>query len=194
MVGALPLPVSEADLATIRRFHSEFIGQRTALRFRSFGRAPAPSIRPTVSCCSGSDREGQLGSYLVREEDFRCVKALQASNLIVPVVGDLAGPHAIQTVARWLEERGVGVSAYYTSNVEDYLWRDGSYGTFAENVRALPWTRDGVIIRTYFGQGMGGPLPGMSASPGSYSTRSSSNQPRRCSTRSQAVLRCRTCR
>ena len=170
LVGALPLPVRETDLATIRRFHSEFIEQGTALRFRSFGRAPRPFYPTYRELLLGRDREGQLGSYLVREEDFRRVKALQASNLIVPVVGDLAGPHAIQAIARWLEERGVGVSAYYTSNVEDYLWRDGSYGTFAENVRALPWTRNGVIIRSYFGQGMGGPLPGMSASPGSYST------------------------
>ena len=148
MVGALPLPVSEADLATIRRFHSEFIGQGTALRFRSFGSAPRPFYPTYRELLLGREREGQLGSYIVREEDFRRVKALQASNLIVPVVGDFAGPHAIQAVARWLEERGVWVSAYYTSNFEDYLWRDGSYGTFAKNVRALPWTRDGVIIRT----------------------------------------------
>ena len=40
LVRALPLPVSDADLDTIERFHQEFVAQGTALRFRSFGRAP----------------------------------------------------------------------------------------------------------------------------------------------------------
>ena len=79
------------------------------------------------------------------------MKALSASNLIVPVVGDLGGTHALPEIGRWLERRGVAVTAYYTSNVEDYLWREGTYPAFVANVRALPWAENGLIVRSYFG-------------------------------------------
>jgi hypothetical protein len=49
----------------------------------------------------------------------------------------------------------------YVSNVEMYLFRNGVFGRYAENVRALPVSPNGVIIRSYFGRGpmirMGGP-------------------------------------
>ena len=168
LVRALPLPVSDADLDTIERFHQEFVAQGTALRFRSFGRAPQSYYPNYRQLLLETDARGRPGSFLVRDEDFQWVKQLQAKNLVVPVVGDLAGPHAIRAVAGWLAERGVGVSEYYTSNVEDYLWRGGAYAAFVDNVRALPWTADGVIIRSYFGQ-RGGHFHGLVARPGYYS-------------------------
>jgi len=55
--------------------------------------------------------------------------------------------------------------------VEMYLFRQGNFGRYAENVRSLPASPRGVIVRSYFGRGgmmMGGnvidewprPLPG----------------------------------
>ena len=100
--------------------------------------------------------------------NFRWVKALQAKNLVVPVVGDLAGPRAMRAIAGWLAQRGVGVSAYYTSNVEDYVWQDGKYAAFVANTRALPWTADGVMVRSWFHAGR--PAGGLVARPGYYSS------------------------
>ena len=168
LLRALPLPLSDGDLATIERFHQEFVAQGTGLRFRTFGRAPQPYYPNYRQLLLETDAGGRQGSFLVSEEDFRWVTDLQARNLVVPVVGDLAGPHTIRAVADWLAERGVGVSEYYTSNVEDYLWRGGDYPAFVANVRALPWTSDGVIIRSYFGRRRG-PFPGLVALPGYYS-------------------------
>jgi hypothetical protein len=169
LVRALPLPLSDADLATIERFHQEFVAQGPGLRFRTFGRAPQPYYPNYRQLLLETDALGHQGSFLVNEKDFRWLKDLQARNLVVPVVGDLAGPHAIRAVAGWLAERGVGVSEYYTSNVEDYLWRGGDYPAFVANVRAFPWTSDGVIIRSYFGRRRS-PFPGLVALPGYYST------------------------
>ena len=168
LLRALPLPLSDADLATIECFHQEFVSQGTGLRFRTFGRAPQPYYPNYRQLLLETDARGRQGSFLVSEEDFRWVKDLQARNLVVPVVGDLAGSHAMRAVAGWLTEHGVGVSEYYTSNVEDYLWRGGDYPAFVANVRALPWTSDGVIIRSYFG-GRRGSFPGLAALPGYYS-------------------------
>ena len=169
LVRALPLPLSDADVATIERFHQEFVAQGTGLRFRTFGRAPQPYYPNYRQLLLETDALGRQGSFLVSEDDFRWVKDLQARNLVVPVVGDLAGTHAIRAMAGWLAERGVGVSEYYTSNVEDYLWWGGDYPEFVANVRALPWTSDGVIIRSYFGRRRG-PFPGLAAFPGYFST------------------------
>ena len=169
LLRALPLPLSDSDLATIDRFHQEFVAQGTGLRFRTFGRAPQPYYPNYRELLLETDARGRQGSFLVNEADFRWVKDLQARNLVVPVVGDLAGPHAVRSVADWLVGRGVGVSEYYTSNVEDYLWRGGTYPAFVANVRALPWTSGGVIIRSYFGRRRG-PFPGLVAYPGYFST------------------------
>jgi hypothetical protein len=151
ILRALPLPITEDDRATIERFHREFIEQGAALRFRTFGRAPRPCYPSYRQLLLETDARGRRASFVATEEDFQAVKALSADNLIVPVVGDLAGTHALAAIGSWLRERGVAVGAYYTSNVEDYLWREGVYPRFVENVRALPWMDDGMIVRSYFG-------------------------------------------
>jgi hypothetical protein len=169
LVRALPLRVTDADVATIQRFHREFIENGTGLRFRTFGRAPRPFYPTYRELLLETDALGRLGSFMADEEDFRWVKELEAKNLVIPVVGDLAGPDAMRRIGVWLDQRGVGVSAYYTSNVEDYVWRDGKYDAFVANVRALPWTRAGVIVRSYFHDGPGSAY-GLAAQPGYYSS------------------------
>ena len=150
--------VTEDELATIARFHGAFIDAGLDLRFTSTGRAPRsyyPTLRDLVL---ERDREGRPGSYLAREPDFQFVKDLQRRNLVVPVVGNLAGPHALAAIGRLVRERGERVSAFYTSNVEDYLLRDGSFPQYARTVAALPRDERSVIIRSYFGR-FGGPHP-----------------------------------
>jgi len=49
-----------------------------------------------------------------------------------------------------MHENGLNVSAFYTSNVEFYLMRYGTFRQFERNVAALPWQDNGVIIRSYF--------------------------------------------
>jgi hypothetical protein len=169
ILRALPLPVTDADLATIERFHREFIDGGTALRFRTFGREPRPYYPTYRQLLLETDASGRPASFVVDEESFRWVKELERRNLVVPVVGDLAGPHALRAIGAWLDDRDVGVSAYYTSNVEDYVWRDGKYDAFLANVRALPWARDGVIIRSYFHNGPGSSY-GLTPPPNSYSS------------------------
>ena len=103
------------------------------------------------------DADGRMASYLVREDDWRFVKSLHAADRIMPLVGNLAGPSALRAVARELAARRQVVSAVYTSNVEFYLWGDGSFGRFAATVAALPRDGRSVIIRSYFGAQQGAP-------------------------------------
>jgi hypothetical protein len=71
------------------------------------------------------------------------------------VVGNLAGQTAFPAISREVAARHEHVSALYVSNVEMYIWRDGSFGTFAANAARLPRDQRSVIIRSFFGGGFG---------------------------------------
>jgi hypothetical protein len=59
------------------------------------------------------------------------------------------------------------VTTFYTSNVEFYLFRGGTFDRFADNVRRLPRDPRGVLIRSHFGYGGGVSHP--HAVPGYFS-------------------------
>jgi hypothetical protein len=96
------------------------------------------------------DGTGETRSFLATEEGFRFVKDLQARNLIVPLVGDFAGPLTLRRVGDDVRARGYTVSAFYGSNVGVYLTNQQTRA-FCGNLAALPaadaaWfiERDGV--------------------------------------------------
>ena len=162
------MPLTADDRATIVRFHQAFIDGGLALRFRTHGRLPRPYYPTLRDLLLERDLEGRHAGYLAREADFQFVREMQRTNRIVPVVGDLAGPHALAAIGRAVRERGLHVSALYASNVEDYLLRDGTFDRYSRTVAALPRDRRSVIIRSWFGTGFGGPHP--DAVPGHAST------------------------
>ncbi len=66
-----------------------------------------------------------------------------------------------------MSEHGLTLSAFYTSNVEYYLARSGTFAAFVENVRAVPRDESSVVIRSVF-HSFFGPHP--DAVPGYAST------------------------
>jgi len=106
-------------------------------RFRSYA-----SLMASVDARSGQER-----GFLASEERFAIVKAMESRNLIVPVVGDFAGPKALRAIGTWIKTHGAVVSVFYVSNVEDYLERNGVWPAFCANVAALPLDRSSVFIR-----------------------------------------------
>jgi hypothetical protein len=105
-----------------------------------------------------TDFDGVSRSYLASEDNFRFVKSLEEKNLIVPVVGNFAGPRALRSIGRYVRERRSAIAAFYVSNVEQYLFQDRLFDDFARNVAALPITGDSTFIRSVssrFGYGGG---------------------------------------
>ena len=51
---------------------------------------------------------------------------------------------------RWDAVQRAIVAAFYTSNVENYLFQSGSWGRFAKNVEALPLDASSTFIRACF--------------------------------------------
>jgi len=98
---------------------------------------------------SMTDSAGATQSFLSTEDHYRYVKMLQDKNLIVPVSGDFGGPKAIRAIGAYLRDRRATVSAFYVSNVEQYLFQDGKQKEFFDNVTTLPITPASVFIRPY---------------------------------------------
>jgi hypothetical protein len=114
------------------------------------------------------DLAGKQSTYLSSEDDFQFLKSLEARNLVIPVVGNLAGSHALREIGKVMAERGDKLSALYVSNVEFYLMREATFDTFAATVRTLPHDSKSAIVRSYFGGGFYGPHP--QSVPGYFST------------------------
>src|SRR5207248_1256620 len=93
--------------------------------------------------------------YLVSEDSFKVMKELEAKNLLVPVVGNFAGPKAIRAVGDYVKSKGGTVSAFYLSNVEMYLGQDGLMGNFCRNVAMLPLDDTSTFIRSLRGGSRG---------------------------------------
>ncbi len=154
------VPLSREDLATIDRFHRRFIESGVALRFESYGRPPQFGYPTYRELLLETDAQGRQRNYLASEESFQFLKSLHDRDLIVPVIGDLSGPSALVAIARVIKERGERLSAFYTSNVEDYLFRYGRYPRFVQNLGVIPHDERSVVIRSIFSRWLAGTRPG----------------------------------
>ena len=139
------------DEATIQYVFSSFYSGGPDLTYNGvtggFGRR-MPSYAEMMQM---TDEEGINRSYLGTEENFRILQDFQKKNLIVPVVGDFAGSRAIRAVAVYLKQHDAFVSAFYVSNVEQYLFQQGDdWSKFYRNVETLPLDATSSFIRSVF--------------------------------------------
>ena len=150
------LKLSADDLEKIDYVYSTFYRENLDLRFSSIGRANAANYPTFQSLLLETDRAGRRENYLADEDSFLWLKKFESENRLVPIVGDFAGSHAFKTVGAFLGRNGLQVSAFYTSNVEFYLFGRPDWRAFLENVRSLPMANNAVFIRAYFSSA--GPL------------------------------------
>jgi hypothetical protein len=119
--------------AALHRFYSE--GPDIHYGRSHPGEVPDPSYRALMTA---TDISGRNGGYLATEESFTFLKDLHARNMVVPVVGDFAGPRAIRGVGDYIRQHAARVSAFYASNVEVYLSRQQT-AAFCGNLATLPY-------------------------------------------------------
>ncbi len=149
-VASHDVPLNDSDLTTIRRFHQAFIDNGPGLRFHSYGRRAWFYYPTWEDLARETDLEGKEASFLASEPSYAFVRGMEEANLIVPVVGDLSGPHAVREIGAVLGELGLELTAFYASNVEYYLWREGRFDLWAQNLASLPAAPEAVVIRSYF--------------------------------------------
>lgn len=143
-------PLTEADYAIIERIHETFAREGLSLRFSSHGRAPQSHYPTWRDLLLETDRSGAPAGAFADEESYALLRRMQQEDRIIPVVGDFAGSHALRAIAEDLKTDDLQVKAFYTSNVEYYLFRGGGFARFVENAASLPWHADALIIRSIF--------------------------------------------
>jgi hypothetical protein len=154
-------PMSDLDWSGIEYVYNAFSMFGPALQYSSTGTGFYGGGRqPTYAdLMTGTDGDGVAHSYLNSEEAFKFLKDLETRNMLVPLVGNFAGPKAIRAVGEYLKQKEATVSAFYLSNVEMYLQQDGLWDTFCGNVAALPLDETSTFIRSLrggrYGQGFG---------------------------------------
>jgi hypothetical protein len=98
---------------------------------------------------TATDDHNQTWSYLANEESYQLLRDMERRNVIVPLVGDFAGPHAIRAVGQYLKDHGGVASVFYTSNVEQYLFQQGDdWRRYYANVATLPLDANSTFIRS----------------------------------------------
>jgi hypothetical protein len=139
------LPLSPRELDGLARIYRVFFDRGAAIRF-------SPTYADLMTA---TDEAGMFRSYLASNASFTFLRELEASNLVVPVVGDFGGPKAIRSIGTYLKARGATVGAFYLSNVEQYLYQDGKWPAFCRNVATLPLDGGSTFIRSTSGRGTG---------------------------------------
>jgi hypothetical protein len=115
---------------------------------RMSGYGGSRSMPSYFELMAATDEDGVSRSYLADETRFRTVKTRQERNLIVPVVGNFAGPRAVREVGAFLREHDATVAAIYVSNVEQYLFQDGIAGHYYASLATLPLSPNTTFIRS----------------------------------------------
>src|SRR5439155_15580777 len=135
----------------IQHVYSQFYEYGPDLSYSFPGAGPGVlELYPAYSdLMTATDASGTSHSYVATEENFRVVREQESNNLIIPIVGDFAGTKALRAIGRYLSDHNRTVSAFYTSNVEQYLFQeDGVWQKFYANVAMLPADDRSVFIRS----------------------------------------------
>jgi hypothetical protein len=154
----------QADLEhiyTVFREYGPMIDYNSgALRGRG-GRGGRGGMPTYADLMTATDLRGEERSYLASEENYRVLRDLERKNLVVPLTGDFGGSKAIRAVGQYLKDHGATVTAFYLSNVEQYLFQgngnqNGGWSNFYENVATLPLDASSTFIRSGGGGRTGG--------------------------------------
>jgi hypothetical protein len=98
-----------------------------------------------------TDADGKNWNFLASRENYDRIRAMHGKNLIVPLVGDFAGPKALRMVGQYLRDHGAVVNVFYVSNVENFL--RPTWTRWTQNVASLPINEASVFIRWSLGTG-----------------------------------------
>ena len=169
-ITAFGVPLDPRDRSVIDKYRMEFVTSGLDTRYSSLGRNNRSEYPSFGQLIAATDRAGKQIGSLGSEDAFQTVRSMQVSDRIIPIVGNVAGSQAMAAIAAYAVEKRLNVSAFYLSNVEQYLiQRNQGFDKYVANVRRLPHDSTSVIIRSYFGR-IGVLHPLYVPAPGNIST------------------------
>lgn len=148
-------PLSAQDLEGIDYIYkTAFFNDGPGLNYRlnyssrRTGRLMLPTYAELMTLDDGN---GVQRSFLAMDENFGFIKDLESRNMIVPVVGDFSGAKALRAVGKYARDHNMIVSAFYLSNVEQYLQPYSEWDAFCANVASMPLDETSTFIRSIRG-------------------------------------------
>ena len=159
LTGARAMALSDEDLKLLEYLYDAFFRFGPAIDYAG-GRANLTTASTNFMKLSLSlDDAGVPRSFLGSDENYQVVKSLQTRNLVVPIQADFGGPKSLRAAGDFLRARGLAVSVFYVSNVEQYLFNprigaapggmeiNGGWQAFYDNLATLPSTDATVLLR-----------------------------------------------
>jgi hypothetical protein len=143
----LRLGLPADDMKGIESVYGEFYARGPGIHYEVTP-GSAGAFPTYAEMMSATDGDSVPRSFLASEERFATIRELQTRNLVVPVVGNFAGPKSIRAIGGYLRSHDALVSAFYVSNVEQYLAREGQREAFCESAAALPQDDSSTFIRS----------------------------------------------
>lgn len=142
-------PLTKDELASIDYVYSWFYHAGPDLSY-NMNMGSYRSRYPTYAMLMlETDGTGAHRSYLASEANYRVVKEMEEKNLIVGLTGDFTGPKALRAVGAYVRDHHATITAFYASNVEFYLFRQGDdWKHFYDNVATLPLDSTSTFIRS----------------------------------------------
>jgi hypothetical protein len=152
--------LADSDSKALDYIYAAFYGGGPQINYNypyggnGFGRGGMPNY---ATLQTATDSAGKDWAFLATEANYRWLKDFESKNLLIPVVGNFAGPKAIRAVGQYLKDHHANVSAFYTSNVEQYLWQQGDDApNYYKSVATLPLDSTSTFIRSIGGGFRGG--------------------------------------
>jgi hypothetical protein len=146
------VPLSDADQKSLEYVYKSFRDDGLSIAYRVEGNWGSNAFPSLSEIIAQPDQHGKQGNFLASVDDYEFVRGMHRKNLIIPVVGDFGGSKAIASVGAYLKKNGLTVTAYYTSNVEQYLFSNNVFTAFANNIKKLPLTDKSLFIRAVPGR------------------------------------------
>jgi hypothetical protein len=162
------LALSAEDLKSLAYVHEAFFRFGPAIDYSGGLAGLTTQNTNFMKLTSALDDAGVPRSFLGTDEQYQFIKSLQSRNLIVPIQADFGGPKALRAVGDFLRTRGLTVSAFYISNVEQYLFNprmprapggqeiNGGWQAFYDNLAALPADDATIVLRVPISPAMAG--------------------------------------
>ena len=142
-------PLDQRDRESLLKVFTAFRDKGPQLMYVFRGTSEA---HPTYSqMMTAADESGQRWSFLASTDSFEYVRSRQRQNLVVPVVGDFAGPKALKAIGDYVRGRNGRIELFYLSNVEPYLFGAGSSRQFYDTMLTMPFSDSATFIRAFFG-------------------------------------------
>jgi hypothetical protein len=136
--------LTATDESRIRAIYLTFV-REGVLQFSSSFMSPGFAGLMTTS-----DRNGKNWSFLATRENYDRVRTMHQRNLIIPLVGDFAGPKALRRAGQYLRDHGAILNVFYLSNVEDYI--SPVFPQYVNNLASFPMDASSVLVRWHIGQ------------------------------------------